>query len=114
MPLNYVGGVSRYSANIDVRTISYWIAYLREHQEGGGTFHEKLFNRYFRVNPELCKNKNDQIAHYDQETGIWSFSDSESPGLESVDVGGMLVMVFCACVVRLLAPTPSDAPRLWT
>ena len=29
MPMNYAGGVSRYSDNIRIETISYWIAFLR-------------------------------------------------------------------------------------
>jgi|EP01049_Picozoa_sp_SAG25_P014719 hypothetical protein len=71
MPMNYVGGVSRSSANIDVRTISYWLAYLREHQEGGGTFHEKLYKRHFTIDPALCANEDSQIASYDANTGEW-------------------------------------------
>lgn len=110
MPMNYVGGVSRWSPNIDVRTISYWLSYLREHQEGGGTFHEKLYAQTFSIDPHLCKANEAQIMKYDGKTGLWTYNDDNGAGLSTRDVGGMIVIVFCACVVRVPLPGQSTKP----
>ena len=97
--MNYVGGVSRYSPNVDVRTISYWIAYLREHQEGGGTFHEKLYKQHVTVDPNLCQSNEAQMMKYDDHSGLWTYNDANGVGLTTLDVGGMVVFVLGACIV---------------
>jgi hypothetical protein len=95
MPMNYVGGVSRESPNIDIKTISYWVGYLRENQEGGGTFHEKLFKQYFTQPKGICDTKQ-KVYEYSSDTGDWEQVDSTSmdAALDVEDVGGVMVLLF--------------------
>lgn len=105
-PMNYVGGVSRESPNIDIRTISYWIAYLREVQEGGGTFVDKLGEQYFDVPDELCGVE--EGAVYNPLTGEWEDVYDEDVSLDIGDVGGLLLLCSVLFAFIFLAKTWSD------
>ena len=105
-PMNYVGGVSRESPNIDIRTISYWIAYLREVQEGGGTFADKLGEQFFDVPDELCGVEEGSV--YNPISGKWEDVYDEKVSLDIGDIGGLLIVCSIMFAFIFLAKSWSD------